>query len=143
MLKTFGLCTIFTAALVAPVFGQGDALPLGPETVRLINSLDGSALYKTYCAVCHGNDGRGKGAMATALKIPPSDLTQIAVHNGGMFPTSRVEKIIAGEEAVPNGHGTQAMPVWGPIFSQITWDQDLGRLRIHNLAEYIAKLQAH
>ena len=56
---------------------------------------------------------------------------------------NRVERIISGEEPIPGGHGTRAMPVWGPIFSQVAWDQDLGRLRIHNLASYIAHLQAH
>jgi hypothetical protein len=62
---------------------------------------------------------------------------------GGVYPSARIERIISGEETLPGGHGTRAMPVWGPIFSQVAWDQDLGRLRIHNLATYIAHLQAH
>jgi mono/diheme cytochrome c family protein len=37
-----------------------------PETVRLIESVEGPALYKAYCAVCHGNDARGGGPMAMA-----------------------------------------------------------------------------
>jgi len=39
------------------------------------------------------------------------------------------------------GHGTREMPVWGPIFSQVDRDQDLGRVRIDNLARYLASLQ--
>ena len=35
------------------------------------------------------------------------------------------------------------MPIWGPIFSQVIWDQDLGRMRIHNLSTYIRRLQQH
>lgn len=115
---------------------------LSPDTVRLIDSLEGPALYKAYCAVCHGNDARGGGPMAMSLRVPPRDLTRIGTRNGGVYPLARVERIISGEEQIPGGHGTRSMPVWGPIFSQIAWDQDLGRLRIHNLAVYIGRLQA-
>jgi mono/diheme cytochrome c family protein len=133
-----------------PIFAvivAGTLLNLGiaqqPKPDRLIDSVDGPALYTAYCAVCHGTDARGGGPMATSLKVPPSDLTRIAARNGGVFPQAIVEKIISGEEQVPGGHGTRAMPVWGPIFSQVAWDQDLGRLRLHNLATYIERLQAH
>lgn len=115
--------------------------PGNPETVQLIASLDGPALFKAYCAVCHGNDATGDGPLATSLKTAPSDLTRIAARNHGVYPRARIERIISGEEQIPGGHGTRAMPVWGPIFSQIAWDEDLGRLRIHNLAEYIGQLQ--
>ena len=64
--------------------------------------------------------------MALSLRTPPSDLTRIAARNGGVYPLARIERIISGEEQVPGGHGSRAMPVWGPIFSQISWDQDLG-----------------
>jgi hypothetical protein len=80
--------------------------------------------------------------MALSLRTPPSDLTRIAARNGGVYPLTRIERIISGEEQVRGGHGSRAMPVWGPIFSQISWDQDLGRVRIHNLAAYLGKLQA-
>jgi hypothetical protein len=58
-----------------------------------------------------------------------------------VYPQARVEKIISGGEQILGGHGTSSMPVWGPIFSQIAWDQDLGRVRIHNLATYLGHLQ--
>jgi mono/diheme cytochrome c family protein len=112
------------------------------ETSQLISSVEGPALYKAYCAVCHGADARGGGPMAMSLRVAPADLTRIAARNGGVYPQMRIERIISGEEQVPGGHGTLSMPVWGPIFSQIAWDQDLGRIRIHNLATYIGKLQA-
>lgn len=79
--------------------------------------------------------------MATSLKIPPPDLTRIAARNGGVYPQARVERIVSGEEEITAGHGTRAMPIWGPIFSQIAWDQDLGRLRIYNLARYLGQIQ--
>jgi len=113
-----------------------------PETDRLIDSIQGPALYTAYCAVCHGKDARGDGPMAKSLKVGPPDLTRLALRNGGKFPMDRVQKIIASQEAVPAGHGTREMPVWGPVFSQIAWDQDLGRIRVYNLAKYLEKMQA-
>jgi hypothetical protein len=134
--------TLFTLGITQLHSDQPKPNPLNPETVRLIDSVDGPALYKAYCAVCHGVDARGSGPMSMSLKVSPPDLTRIAARNGGVYPAARVEKIISGEEQVPGGHGTRAMPVWGPIFSQISWDQDLGRLRIHNLAIYVGQFQA-
>jgi mono/diheme cytochrome c family protein len=107
----------------------------------LINSIQGPTLYKEYCAVCHGSDARGNGPMAAALKVPPPDLTRIAERNGGVFPMARVERIISGEEPLTSGHGTREMPVWGPIFSQVERDRDLGRVRIDNLTRYLMGLQ--
>ena len=112
-----------------------------PETTHLIDSLQGQALYTAYCTVCHGRDGKGGGPMAKSLKVTPPDLTRISVRNGGKFPMVRIERIISGEEPLPAGHGTRDMPVWGPIFSQIAWDQDLGRVRVDNLAKYIERMQ--
>ncbi len=108
---------------------------------RLIYSIEGSALYKAYCAVCHGSDGSGNGPMRSSLKVAPPDLTRIAERNGGAFPMARVDRIIAGDEQLPSGHGTREMPVWGPIFSQVERDQNLGRVRIDNLTRYLMTLQ--
>jgi mono/diheme cytochrome c family protein len=107
-----------------------------------IDSLEGRALYHQYCAVCHGNDGKGGGPMAKALKSAPPDLTHIAIRNSGTFPFQRVQRIISGESEV-NAHGTREMPLWGPILSQIAWDQDLGRVRIYNLTQFLEKLQTN
>ncbi len=112
------------------------------ENVRLIGPLDGPALYKAYCAVCHGIDGHGTGPIASTLKAAPADLTKIAARNGGIFPAKKVEKVIAGEEQRGFEHGTKEMPLWGPVFSQVAWDRDLGLIRIHNLASYLEKMQA-
>ena len=133
----------FAAACGAYLFGaaQSAPAPSGSEEKHLIDSLEGQALYREYCAVCHGESGKGDGPMARALKTQPADLTRIAVRNGAKFPVERVERIISGEAPIEAGHGTREMPLWGPIFSQIAWDQDLGRVRVRNLAKYIEKLQ--
>jgi len=118
-----------------------DDPPLSADTTHLIESMDGAALYRAYCATCHGTDGKGIGPMTEWLKIKSPDLTRLSLREGGKFPLAKVQRIIAGEENITKGHGTREMPVWGPVFSQIAWDQDLGRIRVYNVAKYLEKMQ--
>lgn len=104
-------------------------------------SLDGRVLYKAYCASCHGADARGDGPMAKSLKVVPPDLTRIDARNGGTFPLKRMERIIASEDQIPGGHGTREMPVWGPFFSRVDDDKDMGLMRIDSLARYLEQIQ--
>ena len=151
--RTFGTW-ITTAALVCVValgwsLGSSQGAMQGAaknqtskqEDERLIESIQGPALYQAYCASCHGKDAKGGGIMAKSLKIPPADLTRISARNAGKFPLMRIERIISGEEQTGSGHGTREMPVWGTIFSQVARDQDLGRVRIDNLARYLRDIQ--
>ena len=103
---------------------------------RLIPSIQGRVLYQTYCASCHGDKAKGDGPKASTFKVRPPDLTRIAARNGGSFPLMRIEGIISGEEEVH-----EPMPTWGPVFSQVDRDQDLGRVRIDNLARYLRDIQ--
>jgi mono/diheme cytochrome c family protein len=112
-----------------------------PKPAPLIDSIQGPELYKAYCASCHGAGAKGDGVMTASLKVRPSDLTRIAARNGGTFPLMRIESIISGEVLPPAGHGSSQMPVWGPIFSHVERDQDLGRVRIDNLARYLRDIQ--
>lgn len=107
----------------------------------LISSIEGPALYHAYCASCHGTEAKGDGPMVASLKVKPSDLTLISARRGGMFPKDRIERIISGEEQPATGHGSNAMPVWGPIFSQVDNDRDMGRVRIDNLTRYLMSIQ--
>lgn len=149
MKRRFLVLTICGAAAAAvillgsgfPLKSAGGLPEVNPDTAHLVESLDGATLYKAYCATCHGVDGKGVGPMTEWLKIKSPDLTRLSIREGGMFPLARVQRIISGEENVTAGHGTREMPVWGPVFSQIAWDQDLGRIRVYNLAKYLEKIQ--
>jgi len=79
--------------------------------------------------------------MAHSLKAQAPDLTRISLRNGGRFPLERVQRIILGEAQPESSHGTREMPLWGPIFSEVTRDQDIGRLRVYNLAKYLEQIQ--
>ncbi len=112
-----------------------------PEDSKLIESIQGPDLFRAYCGSCHGADGKGKGPAASSLKSAPADLTKISARNGGKFPFLKVQEIIAGQAPVVVSHGNREMPVWGPIFSQVTTDQDFGTLRVYNLAKFLETLQ--
>ncbi|HET8823864.1 MAG TPA: cytochrome c, partial [Terriglobales bacterium] len=77
------------------------------------SAASGKEMYKSYCASCHGEIGKGNGPAAEALKTPPSDLTQLSKNNSGKFPTERVISILRGQATV-TAHGNRDMPVWGP-----------------------------
>ncbi len=104
-------------------------------------AVDGSEIFRNHCAVCHGKDGRGRGPATIVLKGPVPDLTEIARRNGGVFPAGRVKAIIDGTNEGPAAHGSREMPIWGPVFHNFEWDQDLGEVRLQNVTEYIRSIQ--
>src|SRR5579863_948889 len=79
------------------------------------NPSSGRQMYDAYCASCHGQGGTGNGPAAPALRVSPTDLTQLAAKNGGSFPGPRVAQVIKGDLSMP-AHGSKEMPVWGPVF---------------------------
>lgn len=105
-------------------------------------SNSGKEMFNSYCAVCHGKDGKGGGPAASAMKTVPTDLTALAKNSGGKYPASHVAAVIRGQ-ATTASHGSQDMPVWGPLFSSISQGHDAQvQQRISNLVAYIESLQA-
>jgi mono/diheme cytochrome c family protein len=105
----------------------------------------GEIEYQSYCAVCHGVDGRGYGIMGKFLTVQPSDLTQLAKKNAGRFPFWQVYRTIDGREEV-RGHGTRDMPVWGARFRADAKGDDAGSRsqiagRILSLVFYLQHIQ--
>ncbi|HWQ53508.1 MAG TPA: cytochrome c [Bryobacteraceae bacterium] len=101
----------------------------------------GPAMYRAYCASCHGVSGKGDGPAATALKRQPADLTALAGRHGGRFPSVRVFQSIEGDASIA-AHGSREMPVWGAVFRQIGGsDEAAVKLRVRNLVRYIESIQ--
>ena len=100
----------------------------------------GVEMYRTYCAVCHGLDGKGNGPAVSALRRGPPDLTLLSKRNGGEFPMFRVANIIQADAAIPV-HGSRDMPMWGDAFRALKRDELVVKLRVHNLVQYISSLQ--
>jgi mono/diheme cytochrome c family protein len=106
------------------------------EPVKPINASDAPAMFKSYCAPCHGVSGKGDGPAAAALNPKPADLTQFAKRRGGTFSAKDFEDKLNGMAMAP-AHGSSDMPVWGPIFRQMGNEQ----LRLANLRKYVESLQ--
>ena len=104
-----------------------------------IPASNGPAMFAAYCAVCHGRDGQGNGPVASALKTPPTDLTQLARKNGGKFPALKVFTVIQGDR-LGGPHGSREMPIWGNLFRGLGSPETV-TIRVANLAAYIESLQ--
>jgi mono/diheme cytochrome c family protein len=125
--------------ILAPLAGAQEIkkVPIQPTSAT-----SGKDMFAEYCAVCHGNSGRGDGPAATAFKKRAADLTQLARKNDGVFPELHVINFIAGEDAA-GAHGTRDMPVWGDLFRSLDpGNRDVAQLRLNNLMDYVKGLQA-
>jgi mono/diheme cytochrome c family protein len=130
---------VFTAAAVAPSGEQPTRSHVPP---LVISSLAGHDLFEFYCASCHGRSGRGDGPVAPSLKTAPSDLTRLALRNGGQFPTARVTAYVLNDADVRlTSHGSYEMPVWGPVFRSLDGSDRLARVRIANVVAYLESIQ--
>ncbi|MGA9979440.1 MAG: cytochrome c [Candidatus Sulfotelmatobacter sp.] len=111
-------------------------------TITNVSPASGKEMFKSYCAVCHGSDAKGGGPAASALKTPPPDLTILAQKNDGKYPAAHVASAIRGQADMVS-HGTQDMPVWGPLFLSISQgNRPIVQERVANLVDYIRTLQA-
>ena len=73
----------------------------------------GQANFVTYCAECHGVDGKGTGPRSRTLTTKPADLTLLAKKNKGKFDPGTIFQIIDGRSPRATGHLSQEMPIWG------------------------------
>ncbi len=121
---------VFLCAAVLLIVSRAGAQVTNPDE-------EARTLFLTHCASCHGQDGKGNGVVAAAMKIPPADLTQISKRRGGQFPYDEVRNIIAGLK-LETVHGVRAMPVWGRVFAQME-PTEHGRLNL--LLMYLNSIQ--
>ena len=143
----------FFSAVVALVFAlalAAQSQPPAAETQPVIkhvpiqqtSAASGEEMYASYCAACHGRDGKGSGPAAGALKVLPADLTVLARKNGGKYPALKVSSIIRGEDVIAS-HGSRDMPIWGRLFWSISGGNDGEVLqRVVNLNRHLESLQA-
>ena len=132
-------CMLALVCLAGLATAQAQQPTIVRDDAKSTPAASGATMFRTYCAVCHGETGRGNGPAATALKKQPADLTQLAKKNGGTFPGVKVSLIIRGDEVMAS-HGSREMPIWGKIFTEMEGER-LANLRIHNLMEYVQSIQ--
>jgi hypothetical protein len=100
----------------------------------------GKKMFNAYCASCHGVKGTGNGPAAALLKTRPTDLTQLAKRNSGVFPSAWVARVI--KKGTTPAHGSSEMPVLEPGLNRVSGHDEGGMLlRIHNLVSHIGTMQ--
>lgn len=111
------LSALFKASLLTLIFSVGNNMakaqsnswsvpqsavdvknPVASNTASIRN---GNTLYQSYCAACHGKNGKGDGPAATSLHPKPADHTSPVVQaesDGTLF------------YKITEGHANTAMP---------------------------------
>ncbi len=141
MLKPIFLASAAAALVLTMGYADQPKSKLTVPTPRT-DPTDGKLMYTSYCAPCHGTDGRGNGPYAPALKSQPADLTNLAKANNGKYPENHVVSVLRFGSDVP-GHGSAQMPVWGSIFTKMSKVNSQERdLRTANLTRYLESIQA-
>ncbi len=133
---------LFIGLLGAVFAASGQGVPTANKVQTEVPDVaSGKQTYREYCASCHGEDGKGMGPAAAALKTPPPDLSTLAKRHSGKFPEDYVTEIVRFGKPL-QAHGSSDMPVWGPIFNtHDKFDEVAVRRRIKNLCVYLASLQ--
>src|ERR1700730_2749215 len=127
VMKFISLAAIL-ATVVALAVAQQTQTPPTIKRVPITNasSNSGNEMFNSYCAVCHGKDGKGNGPAASAMKTSPA---------------AHVAAVIRGQ-ATTRSHGSKDMPVWGPLFASLSQGQEAQvQQRISNLVSKIETLQ--
>ena len=136
------LLTALAAAFAAGVGYAGQTQSKIIIPADKTSPTSGQAMYKSYCAPCHGVDGKGNGPAASALKPAPTDLTLLTKQNHGRFPGTHIVAVLEFGVDIP-AHGSNLMPVWGPILGKMDKaNSQQKQLRISNLSRYLESIQA-
>src|SRR5262245_38222708 len=135
---------VFLLTVVPALVGSTRLIAAGAEPARQFPTSAGPGIYHERCTSCHGVSGKGDGPVAPALKVAPPDLTTITRRAGGTFPAARVFQVIAYGGGI-SAHGSQAMPVWGKIFSVEAGRGERGALHsrraVLQLKRYLESMQ--
>ena len=114
---------IYESILLLLIFSLAGLV--APETVLAVD--DGSMLYKTYCAQCHGMHGNGKGINVPDMSVQPRDHTD-AKEMSARSDEDLIKAIKGGGQSISK---SVLMPPWSPA---LTDDE------IHALVTYLRVL---
>lgn len=108
--------------------------------IEKTSATDGKAMFGSYCAPCHGVNGKGNGPLSSSLKRSPANLTMLSRNNGGVYPATHVVGVIR----FGTGHEQGVMDLWSTTLDKIDTNSnhDATQLRISNLSRYLETLQA-
>lgn len=133
---------LFVTLLVAVGVATGQKPAGSDKQLPYTSAESGAEMYREYCASCHGEDGKGDGPAAGALKARLPDLATVAKRKGGKFPAGDLYQVIKWGGGIM-GHGSKEMPVWGRAFLPASGrnEQQVDQ-QIKNLIRYLESIQA-
>jgi mono/diheme cytochrome c family protein len=144
-------CLLLAGALAAgadtpgaPAVKPAPTKPRGaPAPDPGVYGVSGAYAYRTYCASCHGIDGKGDGPLAESLRFHPPDRSLVAKRNGGEYPAEKILRIVDGRKSLP-GHGGPDMPIWGDAFrnAETGYDDAKVKEKVRSVVDYLRTLQA-
>ena len=133
---------LFTIFLFVICVASPSARPTSNDALPSNYVPSGQIMFKQYCGACHGSDAKGRGPLASTLKVPPADLTTLAKRHEGKFPYEYVSGVLRFGTGPTILHGSAEMPTWGPIFQYLDKNNERAvQQRIKNLCNYLASLQ--
>jgi len=98
-----------------PVLKMAIAAVIGATGASAVSAQDaelGKEQFEQRCAVCHGIEGTGDGAVGELFAQKPKNLQLLAKDNGGVFPFIETYQAIDGRRDIA-AHGNTEMPIWG------------------------------
>ncbi len=117
------------AAAPAAAAKAAPAAPAGKFELKG-DAAKGEVTFKTMCAACHGETGKGDGAAAAALNPKPADFTD--AKRAAAATDEYVYKMVKDGGAA-NGKSPMMTP-WGPVLND---DQ-----KVRDVAAYVRTLSA-
>ena len=118
MQKSISILTVFVLIL-------GIAFLVPTDSKAEGDAAKGGEVYKTYCATCHGDTGKGDGIAAAALDPKPRDLSNAEYVSG--LTDAHIKKV-ASEGGASVGM-SPAMPAWGGIIPEADIDNIIAYIR--------------
>lgn len=119
------LCTLHAARAQSPASTAPPREQAAVQPVEYYRDVRGAIVYKTYCVLCHGAKGDGKGRAARHYTPPPADL--VASQASDAYKELIIRK---GGAAVGR---SQYMP---------PWEQELTTEQIEDVIHYLRMINA-
>jgi cbb3-type cytochrome c oxidase subunit III len=116
--------TVLIASLSAALLWAASSAKAAP------NAFEGRKLYTTYCLVCHGTAGDGRGPLANAMKKTPANLLKsdvVAESDKDLHAT--IDSGKAHDEVL-------GMPRWNSVLPGPQIDDIVAYLRFMQLSKY-------
>ena len=107
MQKSLNILTVLILIL-------GIAYLIPSQSLAQADPAKGAEVYKSYCATCHGDTGKGDGIAAAALDPKPRDLSNAEYVSG--LTDEHIKKVVT--EGGTSVGMSAAMPAWGGIIPE-------------------------